>query len=337
MKKVLTLLLIFSLIVGGTALSVYAYARTRQTTTDDGDAVNCLVLGKDQSSGNTDVMILVGYRPVQKSVTLMQIPRDTYYNANGEKMKINHLYPACLSKGMDEKNAISFVADALSTAFAVPIHGSLLVSLDTLSAFVDEIGGVPMNLPIPMQYHDEAQNLLIDLPAGERTLTGKEAVQFVRFRSDYLMGDIARLDAQKIFLASLYEKLKSTPNALEVAVSFLRDGSCVFAAEDSSWLTPTLARVYFEKSALQMSFLSMPGEASVSDGLWYYTPNKQALYEVLRDYFAFGHLKPDDVDSNTQLCKENDSRMENIYFSTGYSYKIYTQDEIKDITITKKE
>lgn len=336
MKKILLLLLVCTLLAGA-AISVYAYGRAFRPTAEQDEILNCLILGADESSGNTDVMILAAYRPTEKSITLMQIPRDTYYGANGQGMKINHLYPSCRMQGMDEKNAISFTADAISAAFSVPIHGALLVHLDTLSDFVDAIGGVPMNVPSPMQYRDEAQGLVIDLPAGERTLTGKEAVQFVRFRSDYLMGDIARLDAQKIFLASLYEKLKNTPNALEVAVATLQSGSCVFSAKDPSWLTPTLARAYFDRSDMQLAFLSMPGEASLSDGVWYYTPNKKALAAVLSERFSVGSLTPDSVDPNGTLCKEDDPTMKNIYFSNGYAYKIYTPKEIKDIIITKKE
>ena len=232
MKKTLLLLLIFALTCGA-ALSVYAYTRTKAGAEMIDESVNVLVLGSDQASGNTDVMILVGYRPTEKAVTLMQIPRDTYYNAGNDPMKINHLCNAAKESGKNERSALSFVADTISAVFGIPIHGAIQISLDTLAAFVDAIGGIPMNVPISMQYRDEEQGLLIDLPAGQRTLTGKEAVQFVRFRSDYLLGDIGRLDAQKQFLAALYEKLTKTPRAISVAFSFLQDGSCTVVLDDS--------------------------------------------------------------------------------------------------------
>ncbi len=160
MKKTLLLLLIFALTCGA-ALSVYAYTRTKAGAEMIDESVNFLVLGSDQASGNTDVMILVGYRPTEKAVTLMQIPRDTYYNAGNDPVKINHLCNTAKENGKNKKSAISFVADTISAVFGIPIHGAIQISLDTLAAFVDAIGGIPMNVPISMQYRDEEQGLLI--------------------------------------------------------------------------------------------------------------------------------------------------------------------------------
>lgn len=336
MKKTLLLFLIFTLACG-TALSFYAYTRTKASTNTMDEPVNFLVLGSDQASGNTDVMILVGYRPKEKTVTLMQIPRDTYYGGGSDPMKINHLCNVAKENGKNEKSAISFAADVISEVFSVPIHGVIEISLDALAKFVDAIGGIPMNVPISMQYRDEEQGLLIDLPAGERTLTGKEAVQFVRFRSDYLLGDIGRLDAQKQFLAALYRKLTETPSAIPVAFSFLQDDSCTLSIQDSVRIPMLFSRVCTDWKSITLSFLSMPGEATLSEGIWYYTPNKQALSAVLNKSFSGEYLPLDSVDPNGYLCKKSDPAMASIYLAKDHPYKVYTQDDVNDIIIAKKE
>ena len=338
MKKILLFLLIASVLLGGAVLSVYAYSRSKIIGKSVQDQViNCLILGADESSGNTDVMILAGYQPTKKCLTLMQIPRDTYYRADGEEMKINHLYNAALADEKNDKNALYFVADAISHAFSVPIHATLLVRLDTLSDFVDEIGGIPMNVPMTMQYRDEEQGLLIDLPQGERVLTGQEAVQFVRFRADYLMGDIGRLDAQKIFLAALYQKLSTTPDAMKIAFSYLQNGACTLARTDNLSLPTLFLLTYTDLDNLSLFFLSMPGEASLSDGLWYYTPNKAALCSVLLEHFSEASFSPERFDPNESFCKQSDPHMTRIYFKADHSYKTYTPEDIDDIIITKKE
>ena len=338
MKKIFLVLLISSFLFSSTVLSVYAFTRSKSMGKSTPDPViNCLILGADEASGNTDVMILVGYQPTKKSLTLMQIPRDTYYRADGEEMKINHLYNAAIADGENEKNALYFVADAISHAFSVPIHASVLLRLDALSAFVDEIGGVPLNVPVTMQYRDDEQGLLIDLPQGERVLTGKEAVQFIRFRADYLMGDLGRLDAQKIFLAALYKKLASTPDAIKTAFSYLQNGSCTVARKDSLSLPALFSLAYTDRQELDLYFLSVPGEATLSEGIWYYTPRKAALSAVLGEHFSEPTFDAASFDPNQCFCKQSDPQMTRIYFDTDLSYKIYTPDDIDDIIITKKE
>ena len=44
----------------------------------DGDRMNILVTGSDRTSGLTDVIMLVSINRRDKTVAVMQIPRDTY-------------------------------------------------------------------------------------------------------------------------------------------------------------------------------------------------------------------------------------------------------------------
>ena len=337
MKRILSIALVAAVLVGGGLVSIFSYLRAGAMNLDETGALNYLFLGTDQASGNTDAMMLLGYRPKENSLTIMQIPRDTYYETDGKGMKINHLYPTALSMNMDEEKAICFVAESISESFSIPIHGVFLFRLETLSSFVDAIGGVPMDIPFDMQYTDEVQGLVIDLKKGEHTLTGEEAMQFVRFRSDYLMGDIGRLDAQKLFIGALYQKLFGTPDLLKTAASFFGKNPPLFSCQNLSSLTRTFAYAYSHKDHLRLTFLSMPGEAAISDGAWYYIPNKKALYEVLRDRFAVEYIRPHDLDQDGRFYKRNDASLENIYFASEFEYPTYDLEDIRDITITKKE
>ena len=66
---------------------------------------------------------------------------------------------------------------------------------------MDRIGGVDMYVAYDMYYSDPEQNLYINIKQGQQTLMGKDAEGFVRYRSGYIMADIARGDAQKMFIS----------------------------------------------------------------------------------------------------------------------------------------
>jgi hypothetical protein len=70
---------------------------------------------------------------------------------------------------------------------------------------VNELGGVTVEIPKRMKYMDWTAKLKIDLEPGYHTLTGNQAMGFVRFRHDAL-GDIGRVQRQEIFLRAVLDK-----------------------------------------------------------------------------------------------------------------------------------
>jgi hypothetical protein len=70
---------------------------------------------------------------------------------------------------------------------------------------VNELGGITVVVPKRMRYMDWTAKLKIDLDTGPHTLTGNQAMGFVRFRHDAL-GDIGRVQRQQIFIRAVMEK-----------------------------------------------------------------------------------------------------------------------------------
>ena len=157
-----------------------------------------LLLGCDRASGLADSILLVSINEQEKSTSVLQIPRDTYaeYTEKDYK-KIN---------GTLTTLGGSATKDFFSRALGVPVHYYAVVKLDLFCKMVDAIGGVDVEVPQAMEYHDPAQNLHISLEAGRQHLDGKTAEHFVRYRSGYVNADLGRLDAQKLFLRAFAQK-----------------------------------------------------------------------------------------------------------------------------------
>ena len=175
----------------------------------DADVV---ILGTDVGGGNTDVMYTM--RVQNGETKLLQVPRDTYINSSSfGPVKANALY----AYGGPEA-----VKAELSKHLGRPVRHHILVNLAVIRRLGDALGGLEVNVPKRMWYHDNTQGLHIDLQPGRQVLKGRDLEGFLRFRHDE-MGDIGRLDRQRLVLNALFkqitrpESLMRLPSLLAVA------------------------------------------------------------------------------------------------------------------------
>jgi len=168
-----------------------------------------VILGTDVGGGNTDVMYTLR---VQNGVTkLTQVPRDTYIESSSfGPLKANALY----AMGGPEA-----VKGELSRHLGRPVKHHILVNLSVIRRLGDALGGLEVNVPKRMVYHDNTQNLHIDLQPGPQVLRGNNIEGFLRFRHDEL-GDIGRLDRQRLLLKALFQQI-TKPESLVKLPSLL--------------------------------------------------------------------------------------------------------------------
>jgi LCP family protein required for cell wall assembly len=140
--------------------------------------------------------MLASFDPEKQVADIISIPRDTYYERSGyrgEFLKINsiaHKGPEAMAQAVHE------------VLIGIPINYYAIVNYDGVKNIVDSIGGVPMNVKKDMRYTSKSQNLYINIKAGEQVLDGDKAVQYLRFRSGYVNGDLGRVEAQQEFVKS---------------------------------------------------------------------------------------------------------------------------------------
>ena len=320
-----------------------------------------LATGTDKSGGLTDVIMVAKYDIDKKSVSILQIPRDTYVfvsgtlyyddegnltkdnfiKENSSGIKINAAYShgrnlsekylnkllkqangktdeqikaLCESKdfaflGLDykkvvdytkqtnssEKNAIfkslkrDFGINYLSTLihynFGIPIDYHAQVNLSGFRGVVNAIDGVDLYVPQDMYYNDPTQDLYINLKKGQQHLDGEKAEDFVRFRSGYARADLARLDAQKIFMTAFLKKLFSPSTIPKI------DNVITEISKNLYTNLPLGDMIYFGQRALEIdlsnniTMTTLPGTDANIDGLSYYTVNKKAVVELVNKDF----------------------------------------------------
>lgn len=277
---------------------------------------NILLLGRDDSSGLADSVMLALVDTEKTELTLAQIPRDTYITLGEDcYKKINGA-----SGVLDGEPEL---CDKLSQAFGLRVDGYISFDTRIIRELVDTFGGVEVNVPMDMDYDDPYQGLSIHLQKGKQRLSGSEAVGFVRYRAGYLRADLGRIDAQKIFLSafakSALEKLGSD-DILPLARLTLR----YIKTDLPVTALASLAKSMFDITPDNINFVTFPGEEvkSSKSGAWFYILSQSGCEQLLRTFGCDGSFDGEHIFSD-----EMRAEFEEIY-DKAIEAKIYNAAEI---------
>ena len=201
-----------------------SHQTTKRAVADPGpmEPLNILVLGSDSRSGDgndidglgdigqrADTTILLHVSADRSSAYGVSLPRDAIVDrpdctdADGAKVAgaSQVMFNTAFSVG-GAQCAVQTV-EALTDIY---LDHFLVVDFNGFKDMVEAINGVEVCLPVEVDdpEHD------IFLPAGVQTLTGQDALNYVRERSILsATGDIGRMKRQQAFIASMTKKVMS--------------------------------------------------------------------------------------------------------------------------------
>lgn len=186
-----------------------------------------LVVGRDTGGGgNTDTIMLASYDIPNQKLSVMSIPRDTMVNARhpGKNRKINGVWNLGLhyaEKG-SEKKGIDYLREAVGDLTGIVPDFYVIVNWNAFGRLVDAIGGVYFEVPFDMKYKDPTQDLVIDQAAGYRKLSGRDAMEVVRWRHDntyskqYRDGDLGRVRTQQALMKAIIAQCLQIKNVTKI-------------------------------------------------------------------------------------------------------------------------
>jgi len=258
---------------------VFIYSATKKT--------NVLLVGidaVDRYAHRADTIIVANYHPANHTLVLISVPRDTMTELPGKgRMKINEVYAYGLLHG-DKDRATELLAEQIGSLLGMRITNYIQVDYKGFVECVNLLGGVRVTVPHRMKYHDRAAHLKIDIPAGVQVLSGRKALDYVRFRSDRL-GDIGRIKRQQQFLEAVYQKVKQpdilmlVPKMVQQILPYIKTNmslaDMVVLAERGSRLESDRVRM-----------ISVPGEPVTMDKHDYWVADKDKFKEILETVLA---------------------------------------------------
>ena len=135
----------------------------------DEDRTGSSDYGTDDSAYRSDSIMLARIDPQDKKVTLVSIHRDTLVNLDSHgQRKINDAYSI---------GGARYATKVIAQFAGVDISHYAEVDMDGMAQVVDAVGGITVNLPVPVQ---DPEYPGLDLPAGEQPINGTTAALLSR-------------------------------------------------------------------------------------------------------------------------------------------------------------
>jgi len=239
-----------------------------------------LALGSDARPGQNiereraDSIHIIGVNPAKHSASILGFPRDSFVPIPGHgTQKIN----AALTFGGPQ-----LAVKTIEAVSGIRVNFYLITSFRGLRNMVDAVGGIKVNVLVPM--HDQFSHANFD--PGVHHFTGAQALAFARDRHDFSNGDFERSANQgRLFLAALgtfrrqFEKNPSS--VLTWMGAGLRNVSTDLSLNELLKLAFTSSRVRPDK----VKNVVVPGHGAVVGGadVVMIDPGAQALYKNMRD------------------------------------------------------
>ncbi len=231
-------------------------------------AATFLLIGLDYNRQNADAIFLVGISATKKQATIALIPSDTEIVEGTNKYQLGALYG---------DRGINFVKSAIEEKIGVQADYYAAMPMHALSNLIDLLGGISYKVPCAMYYYDPAQNLKINLAAGQQKLTGNQALQMLCYRG-YADGITSREDTQLGFVRAFCVTFL-TPSNLSRAKSILNNMyyNCETNFSDATYRE--LGEMMFNVSSYSQSYTRIPG----SRGEEFYVVNSkraESMFEI---------------------------------------------------------
>jgi LCP family protein required for cell wall assembly len=176
------------------------------------------VTGDEDGLHNTDTMMIVHIPADGSGASFVSLPRDTYVSIPGYgKAKLNSAYARGYNAagGSDaEKDAAGarLLIQTVSQFTGLQIDHFAEVNLLGFINLTEIVGGVQVNICAPTD--DSATGAHFD--AGVQTLTGRDALLFVRQRHGLPHYDLDRVVRQQVFIAGMLRNVLSSDLLLDL-------------------------------------------------------------------------------------------------------------------------
>jgi LCP family protein required for cell wall assembly len=227
----------------------------------------------DDGGDTTDTMIVVHIPAGGAAATAISIPRDSYVDIAGGygKHKINSAYSRGKNAAMSGLRAQGLSGAQLEVAAneagaktaiqtiekftGLTINHYAAINLAGFDALSQAVGGVEVCLKAPV--HDSYSGA--DFAAGPQTLSGAQALAFVRQRHGLTNGDLDRIARQQAFLSGMAKKVLSAGTFTDLSkLSALVDAVQGSVVLDKGWDVLSFAQQLRGMSSGAIAFATIP-------------------------------------------------------------------------------
>jgi len=268
-------------------------------------AFTMLLVGGDDGNGEAkygprekvlnDVNILLHVSADHTKATAISVPRDTYVNipqcvntdTGATNPAVTHMrINQSLSRG-GKDGGLKCVVDTFRQLTGQEIPYAAKITFDGVVSMSNAVGGVPVC--VANDISDDLSGL--HLSAGEHTLSGDDALAFLRTRHGVGDGsDLGRISNQQVFLSSLMRTLKSKqtlsdPKKVYDIAHVVADNMQLSTSLGSVSTLASLAYTLKDVPLGNITFLQYP-TAPAADGSEAVDPVKDSAQQMIDAVFS---------------------------------------------------
>jgi LCP family protein required for cell wall assembly len=265
---------------------------------EGGERVTVLVMGLDLrdyeegGAARTDTMLLMSVDPNSRTASILSIPRDLWVNIPGyDYGKINTAYyigEIYDLPGGGPAMAIQTVEQLLG----VPINYYARIDFNAFVAFIDQIGGIEVEVPDQISVDPIGPHNTVTLDAGLQRLDGATALAYARNR-DTAGGDFDRAQRQQQVILAIRNRilnLKMLPMLIENAPALYQQLSSGVHTNMSldelvrlAWLASEVPVENIERAAITFDQVTQTYSA---DGMDILLPDPDKIRELRDELFT---------------------------------------------------
>lgn len=242
---------------------------------DEGTTV--LIMGEDDQGGageRADAIMLLHVPDGGGEAYVMSVPRDLWVEIPGAgQAKINSAVDA---------GGVPLMVDTVESMLGIRVDEVAEVDFAGFENIVDAVGGVTID--VPQDFVSWQEDMLFT--AGPMRMDGQTALEFVRERRSFELGDLKRVENQRLFLQAVLDKLVraetfSDPGRVREMVAEFAPHLEVSEGFDAGWiagLAPELARI--GRGDVESFTVPHRGVGTAPDGQSIVVPDAEAMADL---------------------------------------------------------
>lgn len=220
--------------------------------------------GESLVRSRSDMNILIALNPINETITMVSIPRDTFLPLSCKDGAMDKLTHAGLY-------GVECQINTLENLFGLPIDAYARTHFSGFVKVVDSMGGVDVAVGEDFQ----------DFKEGVEHMDGTRALKFARAREEVSMGDVGRGENAQRLIKALSEKTDVLSNKIELLKIFFDEVETNVDSNDLYRLVNRKNNYIIERHML-VGKGDMQETYSQADGYKYYVlwPDEDKVLEI---------------------------------------------------------
>lgn len=236
----------------------------------DANRLNFLLIGIDDATDLTNMLLLASVDLHTKDVAIISIPRETYISGNFK-------YPAAFNvykEAEGGEHGIKVIKEKVKEMVGFWPDYYFVLNTKSVNGLLDLTGSIDFDIPEEPAY--------CDLTAGHQSINGAKAVKLLNYRNDFYEITTEPARIQRMFLQTLFSRL------LEDSEHIDENARAIAAFADTDLSSDDLAFLGHLLQGTDMKAIysrALPGEVVEAGGAKFYQVDPDEAAVMLNESF----------------------------------------------------